>query len=107
VIYVPEPGFVGADTFEYRVCDQGPDIALCDSAIVHVSVDSPEATKQRHIPNLLDNVQLSPQWQSSSAIDTRKQLQEALKEYTSKNDLIPGTYRYTLANTLRLLPQKF
>ncbi|WP_157632649.1 tandem-95 repeat protein, partial [Cochleicola gelatinilyticus] len=38
VTYTPNPDFVGTDTFEYQVCDDGTPV-VCDTAIVTVTVD--------------------------------------------------------------------
>ena len=38
VIYVPDPSFMGVDSFSYRICDQGPDPIYCLEAKVTVMV---------------------------------------------------------------------
>ena len=42
VLYTPNPGFTGVDTFMYIVCDNGTPVALCDTAIVVVTVTEDE-----------------------------------------------------------------
>ena len=37
VIYLPNPGFTGKDTFEYRVCST-PSPVICDVATVYVDI---------------------------------------------------------------------
>ncbi|WP_028889783.1 Ig-like domain-containing protein, partial [Tenacibaculum ovolyticum] len=38
-IYTPTPGFIGVDTFEYEICDNGTP-SLCDTAIVTINVNA-------------------------------------------------------------------
>ncbi len=38
VVYTPDAGFSGEDTFEYRVCDTSTPTAVCDTASVTVTV---------------------------------------------------------------------
>ncbi|SEC55765.1 hypothetical protein SAMN04489761_3319 [Tenacibaculum sp. MAR_2009_124] len=37
-IYVPNAGFIGADTFTYQICDNASPTPLCDTAIVNIIV---------------------------------------------------------------------
>ncbi|WBX75623.1 Ig-like domain-containing protein [Tenacibaculum ovolyticum] len=37
--YTPTPGFIGVDTFEYEICDNGTP-SLCDTAIVTINVNA-------------------------------------------------------------------
>ena len=40
IVYLPNSGFIGTDTFVYVVCDNGiPTPGLCDTAVVYVTVD--------------------------------------------------------------------
>ncbi len=41
VTYTPDPDFNGTDIFVYEVCDDGTP-ALCDTAVVNVTVDAGE-----------------------------------------------------------------
>jgi gliding motility-associated-like protein len=43
VIYIPNPGFTGNDTFIYVICDNGTPVSLCDTAVVVVTVN-PDTT---------------------------------------------------------------
>jgi hypothetical protein len=94
VIYVPDPGFTGTDTFEYRVCDQGPDTVLCDSALVYVTVQSPANLRIDPAPDKLELIHSDTLRQSGSKIITKQQLQSELKKYIAKNSVSPGIYRY-------------
>ncbi len=38
IIYVPDPDFVGVDSFLYRVCDEGPGEPSCGEAMVTIKV---------------------------------------------------------------------
>ena len=38
--YTPPPGFVGTDTYTYRLCLPAPNGAVCDDAIVTITIDS-------------------------------------------------------------------
>ncbi|WP_418639027.1 DUF7507 domain-containing protein [Winogradskyella sp.] len=46
--YTPNPGFIGEDTFEYTICDDGNPQA-CDSAIVYIEV-LPESSTENEPP---------------------------------------------------------
>ncbi|MES2691403.1 MAG: ice-binding family protein [Bacteroidota bacterium] len=39
ILYTPDPGFAGYDTFYYRICDNGTP-ALCDTAMVVINVSA-------------------------------------------------------------------
>ncbi|MBK8506827.1 MAG: hypothetical protein IPL46_34420 [Saprospiraceae bacterium] len=107
MIYVPDLGFVGADTFEYQVCDQGPDTILCDIALVYVSVYSPALSKPHLTPDLWETVRSGPQRHSSARIITEQQLQKVLKTHSAQEDLSPGNYRYIPDHPLGLVPQTY
>lgn len=38
ITYTPNAGFTGQDSFEYRICGQGGDNTVCDTATVYVTV---------------------------------------------------------------------
>jgi len=41
ITYTPNPGFIGSETIEYRVCDDGiPTPVLCDEAVVTITVQA-------------------------------------------------------------------
>lgn len=40
VVYLPDQGFIGTDSFEYQFCDQGPNPILCDTALVTIEVEA-------------------------------------------------------------------
>ncbi|MBA4607557.1 tandem-95 repeat protein [Aeromicrobium sp. Marseille-Q0843] len=40
IVYTPEDGFSGEDTFEYRVCDTSTPTSVCDTATVTVTVEN-------------------------------------------------------------------
>ncbi|MCB0667129.1 MAG: tandem-95 repeat protein, partial [Saprospiraceae bacterium] len=40
IVYVPDDDFTGIDSFQYRLCDFGPEPILCDTAMVMINVVS-------------------------------------------------------------------
>lgn len=47
ILYTPDNGFVGIDTFIYKICDNGiPSPVLCDSVIVKINVYNPSVNQQ-------------------------------------------------------------
>ena len=42
--YTPAPGYSGSDAFHYSVCDNGTP-ALCDTAVVTITIEPPEAER--------------------------------------------------------------
>ncbi len=48
--YTPNPGFIGKDHFQYRVCDNGSP-SLCDSATVWIQVIDNSAPNNRPVAN--------------------------------------------------------
>lgn len=39
IVYQPDPDFIGIDSFQYQLCDFGPDPVLCDTATVVIMVN--------------------------------------------------------------------
>ena len=108
LIYVPDPGFIGADTFQYLVCDQGPDTFLCDSAFIYVTVHPPVNSKSHQALNKLGFFQSDTLKQSLPGF-TEHQIEKAVKYHISKNRLSPGIYRYIpdiSDSRLQPVPQK-
>ena len=52
--YTPNPGFIGQDTFRYKVCDNGTP-SLCDSAIAVMTMNVPPPTTVNVKPNAQDD----------------------------------------------------
>jgi|GEM_PF-5306847 len=56
VNYMPNPGFIGTDSFVYTVCDDGTPVAGCSSATVYIQVDAGGTTKRVINPYNVGNV---------------------------------------------------
>ena len=104
LLYIPTEDFVGSDTFQYQVCDYDPELVLCDTAEVFITVtDLPMSaniisslTPQISYKNLQRTRMTSVHEIFTN--NSRDSLTTMLSQYLRQNFISTGKYRFSLSD---------
>jgi hypothetical protein len=102
LLYIPIDDYVGLDTFQYLVCDYGPETILCDTAQIIINIEKPPevATLQSSIPinvsyKIGRNAIPSATLPEILGKNTPANLYQMFSQYLSGTKaLVPGRYHF-------------